>query len=71
MLPAAVFDIPTPAAIVVGVIYVIRMLLRWQERRSMIKKTPADQMVQLARALNAPRFIGRRAEPEKPAPPAD
>ena len=71
MLPAAVFDTSAHAAIVGGVIYVIWMLLRWQERHSMIKKTPADQMVQLARALNVPRFIGRRAEPEKPAPPAD
>ncbi|WP_345431134.1 hypothetical protein, partial [Modestobacter marinus] len=71
MLPAAVFDTSALAAIVWGVIYVIQMTVNWQEGRSMIKKTPAGHIVQLARALNSPRIIGRRAEPEKPAPPAD
>jgi hypothetical protein len=69
MLSAAVSAHCTPGAIVLGVAYALGRFLRWQERRSMIKKTPEDQIVDLARALIAPKFIGRGAKREKTMPP--
>ena len=71
MLSAAVSDHSTLAVIVLGAAYVLNRLLRWQERRSMIKKAPASHMVSLAQAFNAPTFTRPDANQNEAMPPAD